>query len=785
MRSVLLKRSARATRHMLFRLGGIALILGMAAGIYVGINSAIQALYETRDIYYEQLHLADAELRFVPDDIANLPSFSNIPGVQAWAARLVAPGQLQLSGDELYPTVVVAQPANAAAINSLELINGKTLDAADPNQVLVDRNFASYHHLNVGDHFRLTMGNDKYQLTVRGIALSPEYLVAPANPSVFFPIKGSMGVIYAPIEMISKRLGFTLVNSLVFKLTPGVVANKPLLNQLKARAESNVNVEETLARDQGLGHMFMSVHLGAFSLFVPAVIVIFFLVALVVGFFLIYRWVHAQRQTFGVLLALGFSRRRLLVAEILPVMFIALAALIVAVPATLAMLRVFAGTYSAAIGFPAPVFHFYSAIALRGAAALILVVIAMAAWPLMSVLRLAPARAIREPLSSGETVHAWHTRLFNRIRHRPFIAFPLRNIVRSARIGAMTILAVALAIGISISYFMAIDSFNEAIEDSFTADKWNVAVDFLVPVWHDELTPFQQLPDIRKLEEVLRGPVRLAAHGIVQPATITGYEPGRTLRKPTFVSGAMPDVERDEIVLEYKLAKSLGVQVGDRVDLTNEDRHFNVRVAGIFSGAVPSAAYAPIGAVRHWFDMSNQVNGLLLDISDPTASVLSKLRQLPHVGAVTLKTQLVAKVKKVSSEAMVIIYLAAGFSIAVCVVVLIVSGTFTVSERRDLYTTLRTLGFHDKAVGRLILVELCVIGILGAMLAIPIGSGMANYLIGELSQAWFKVTPRIGWRDVLLPTVPLLALLPLSALPAIRSIVNVAPVDAIKERRYG
>lgn len=785
MGNVLLRRSAREMRRMAFRLVGIALIMGMAAGIYVGIHSAIRSLYDTRDLYYDRLDMADAELRFVPDDLANVPNFSGIPAVRDWSARLLAPGQLQLADQERYPTLIVAQTAAGAALNRIQVVAGRPADPTKPTEVLVDRNFAAYHHIRVGDHFRLTLGNDEYRLAVRGIALSPEFLVAPANPSVFFPIKGSMGVVYAPIELISNRLGFTLVNSLVFKLDAGIPTKKALLDRISHRAAQRLDVEEVIPRDRQLGHMFMSVHLSAFSIFVPAVIVIFFLVALVVGFFLMYRWVQAQRQTFGVLLALGFSQRRLLLAEMLPVGFIALAALIIAVPATAAMLKGFAATYSTAIGLPAPVLHVYPSIALRGAAALVLVVMAMAALPLISVLRLTPTRAIRGASPSTAHAHAWHGRLFHRVRHRPFIAFPLRNVVRSARIATMTTLAVGLAIGVSISYFMATDSFNGAIADSFTADEWNVAVDFLVPVWHDELAAFQRLPGLRRAEEVLRGPIRLAAHGITQPASITGYEAGRTMRRPAMEAGVFPVTEGETIVLEYKLANSLGVHVGDDVDVNNENRHHTVRVVGIFSGAVPGAAYAPIGAVRRWLDMPNQVNGLLLDTADTSAAALARLRRLPHVGAVTPKAQLVSKVTEISSEAVQIVYLAAAFSIAVCVVVLIVSGTFTVSERRELYTTLRTLGFQDQAVGRLIVIELCTVGILGAALAIPIGSAMASYLIGKLSQAWFEVRPLIGWRDVLLPTVPLLVLLPLSARPAIRTILRTPPADSIKERRYG
>ncbi len=785
MRSVSLKRVHRDACKMGFRLLGIAAILGMAVGIYVVIHSAIRSLFDTRDHYYRSLHMADAEVRFVPDDLANVPDFTDIPGVAAWKARLLAPGQVELPSGRRFSTQVVAEPLSNTAINTLAVLAGRSLSVARPEDVLIDRNFAAYHHVRVGDRLTLKMGNAHYALTIRGIALSPEYLVAPANPNVFLPLKGSMAVIYAPLQLVSQQLGFSLVDSVVFRLKPGIHADAALLTALKERAKSSLSVLEIRPQALFLGHMFMNVDLGAFSIFVPAVIVIFLLAALVVGFFLIYRWVEAQRETLGVFLALGYPRRRLLTVELYPVALIALAALLIATPAAFIVLKDFAGTYSAAVGLPQPTVAIDPVIALRGVVSLFAIVLAMAAWPLASVLRLSPAAAIRGRGSSKTPEMRLQGRFLLGFRHHPGILFPVRNVLRGRGIAGMTVIAVALAIGVSISYFVAAGSFNRAIAQSYTADRWNVAVDFLVPVWNDELGAFRKDGNIRRLEGVLQGPARLEANGRSQPARISSYTPGSTMRRPTLTSGRMPLATDGGIVLEHKLAASLGLRVGETLRLVSEDRSFRVRVAGIFSGAVPGTAYAPLSAVQRWLDMPNQLTGLLLDMHSPSAAALAALSRLPHVGAITPKTRLVAKVEEISREAVTIIYLAAAFSIAVSVIILIASGTFAVAERKEQYTTLRTLGFSDRSVGRFILVELCLLGILGAVLAVPIGYGMASYLVSRLSHAWFHVTTHLTWFDILVPALPFLFLLPVSAITPIRAVVKVPLAEALTQRRYG
>ncbi|WP_431857316.1 FtsX-like permease family protein [Azospirillum sp.] len=784
-RSTLLTRARRDARALRLRLLGIAAILGMAVGMYVGVNSAIQALHGTQDTYYRALRMADAEVRFVPDDLANVPDFSGIPGVQAWEARLTAPGQLVLPDGEIFPTAVVAQPLPAAGINEVEVNEGTPLDPAQPDAVLLDRNFASSHGVAVGDRLTLRMGNAEYALTVRGIGVSPEYLIAPASPSFFVPVKGSMAVVWAPIRMVADRLGFTLVNSAVFRLTPEAAADPQVLQALSQRAEGTLGVQEALPRSENLGHMFLDVDLGAFSVFVPAVIVVFLLTALTVGFFLIYRWVQAQRQTLGLLLALGYGRWRLLAAQLYPLALIAGAALLIAIPVSVAVLADFALTFANTVGLPSPRLAIDPTAALHGVFGLMAAVAAMAAWPLASVLRLSPAAAIRNGASSDRDGARWRTRLLHGLRHRPLVVYPVRNVIRTLHIGAMTTAAVALAIGVSISYFIAIGSFNTAIVKNFEDDRWSVSVDFLLPVWQDELGRFRDTPGVRRIEEVLQGPVRLEANGRVQPVTVTGYDPDNTLRRPTLLRGTLPGGGDNAIALEHKTARALGVEVGAPVRLVSEDRRFEVRVAAIYSGVVPNLAYAPLERVRGWLDMPEQLTGILLDLPDPSAETLRHLKRQPLVGGVTPKSLTVDQVKKTSSEEVEIIYVAAAFSIIVCVIILIASGTFTVGERREQYTTLRTIGFADRTVGTLVLIELLLLGVLGAALAPAVGYAIASYLLSTLSAAWFQVDPHVGWFDILLPTIPLLTLLPLSALPPIRSVVRVPLVTALKQRNYG
>src|SRR5687768_9532764 len=78
----------------------LAIVLTLASGVamYTGIYTGLLSLFWTRDSIFRELHFADLEVRFLPDDANNLPGLSDIRGVARVERRLVFPGTLRLPG---------------------------------------------------------------------------------------------------------------------------------------------------------------------------------------------------------------------------------------------------------------------------------------------------------------------------------------------------------------------------------------------------------------------------------------------------------------------------------------------------------------------------------------------------------------------------------------------------------------------------------------------------------------------------------------------------------------
>jgi ABC-type antimicrobial peptide transport system permease subunit len=771
---------------MRYRLLGIAAIAGMAAGIFIGVYSCIDSLYHTRDFFYTKLSMADLEVRFVPTDAANVPDISHLDGVSEWATRLVSPGQLTLEGGSRHAaTVITRNLGKPGSIARLQVLRGDTLHPERPNSVLVDRNFADHYGLEPGAELRLAVGNAQYRLTVAGIALSPEFLLAPSSPNYFVPLKGAVGVIFAPQRLVANRLNFSLVNSVLVKYVEGADKNN-VMERVRNELSKRLQIDAVTPLAQQFSNLFLKVDLDAFAIFVPAIIIVFVLATIIVGLFLIARWVAAQRSTLGIYMALGYRKGQLVLAQCYPMLAIAVLAMIIAIPVAYLTLYDFGLIYADALGLPTPLLELRPVYMWEGFAGILLCMIVMAAWPLARVLRLTPQEAVRDTPTTEPPGDEGATRWLDRLRNQVTFFYPMRSLLRSHLITSLTVVSIGLAIGVSLSYLIAGDSYLYTIDRGFARDDWNLSVGFMVPVWSDELPPYREAGETKRSEGILRGSFRLTRVGKEEPALLTGIAPGKSLRQPNIIQGRDLQIGDDNaLVMEYNLAQRMGVTPGGLLTVRHDNDHFSARVVGIFSGTTPGAVYAPLNSVQRWLEMEGQVTGLLMKTKGDTQVIAEKLRGMKRVADVTVKSELTTKVLELTSQILSLIYVTTAFSVAVTLIILIASTSFTVMERRQEYGVLRVLGFTASTVRSMLLIEVVLLALAGIALSLPIGYLITRFLNARLSEAWFLIMTDLSWQSFAVAWLPALAALPVAAIPSVRNVLTTPLLNLVRHRRLG
>jgi ABC-type lipoprotein release transport system permease subunit len=356
---------------------------------------------------------------------------------------------------------------------------------------------------------------------------------------------------------------------------------------------------------------------------------------------------------------------------------------------------------------------------------------------------------------------------------------------RGKGLALMSVIAVALSIGASLSYFISLTSFEQSIVSRFSADEWDVAVDFLAPVWTDELGELRSTSGVTRTDAYLRGAIKLQKDGKVEPSFLLGIDPASRVRDLHIVDGRslLPN-DSNAIVLERKTAAALGLRVGDQVAVDVRDKIWKATLVGVFSGVLPGESYAPLADAQQWFDMADQVTGAFLKTSSQFTSP-DRLYQLDRVGRVTAKAGLIKEFVDHLKEIAAIVYLAFGFSLAVAVLFLFSTTAYGVLRRLAEYSTLRTIGFADRTVLKMIVFEVAAIGLVGTLLAVATGIVISLALNDVLSSAWFQVDTTVTPRDLLVVLLPALVFFPLTALPPFRSIIRAGMVPTLRRRAFG
>src|SRR6266508_6653495 len=143
MRRDLWRMKWRAIAILLTLAGGVA----VCAGSYMGVLS----LLYTRDTVYRELHFADLEVRFHPDDARNLPDLSRFEGVTRVERRLVFPGVIRPRGKPPITVIMTSLESPNPGIHSFKFLHGRPFRSYELDAAVINTSLAAYHGYKVGD----------------------------------------------------------------------------------------------------------------------------------------------------------------------------------------------------------------------------------------------------------------------------------------------------------------------------------------------------------------------------------------------------------------------------------------------------------------------------------------------------------------------------------------------------------------------------------------------------------------------------------------------------------
>ncbi len=298
----------RDLRRIKVRALSIIMMVAVGLGAYAGLYMSRDSVSNTRDTIYEELHLGDLRVVTTPSDPSEIPSLEEIPGVAAMTKRLLTPGAIERrDGRTLNSLIVYLDPGVPSTVNNLKILQGSPLDPGQKNGVVIERSLAEIHGYEIGDTITMNPYTSPTDVRVVGTAISPECLIATVDSTVFFPMKGSLGVIFAPMSLVESLFGVPLYNEFSFRFEPG--QSGEALEERILEILSPLGIESVTRREEEFAYRFLEESLKGFSAFIPSLAMIFGLVIFLVTSITANRLVTVQRMEIGVLRSLGYRKR--------------------------------------------------------------------------------------------------------------------------------------------------------------------------------------------------------------------------------------------------------------------------------------------------------------------------------------------------------------------------------------------------------------------------------------------------------------------------------------------
>ena len=175
----------------------IALIVASGVGVLVMSLSAMQAITDTAEAYYERYRFANvfASAKRAPLELAR--EIAAIDGVQTAIPRIVKFATVDVEGfaEPVMASVVSIPEDGPPQINQLALRAGRYPLENRPDEVLVVEPFAKAHGLTLGDTIGVLLNGRKRDLVIVGLALSPEFVYA-IGPGALMPDDARYGVVW-------------------------------------------------------------------------------------------------------------------------------------------------------------------------------------------------------------------------------------------------------------------------------------------------------------------------------------------------------------------------------------------------------------------------------------------------------------------------------------------------------------------------------------------------------------------------------------------------------------
>ncbi|MGO0105585.1 FtsX-like permease family protein [Streptococcus suis] len=217
------------------------------------------------------------------------------------------------------------------------------------------------------------------------------------------------------------------------------------------------------------------------------------------------------------------------------------------------------------------------------------------------------------------------------------------------------------------------------------------------------------------------------------------------------------------IVLTEKLAQIYGVSVGDKLSLTLEDKEVSVRVEAVADMYAGHFIYMTDSYYEQVTSKQKIANAYLVQLKDRQLghiqTLASQLLVMPAVRSLVQNTSLIDMLTTIAGSLQTIMTILVILSILLGLVILYNLTIINMSERIRELSTIKVLGFHNKEVTMYIYRETIALSLIGMLVGLVGGIYLHKLLLAMIGSDSIRFNPSVGLEVYLIPILAISGIL--------------------------
>jgi len=757
-RALWLRWSWRDLRARWAQVFALALVIALGTGTYAALLSTSAWRTESNDASFALLHVHDLRVALAPGStvpegsllavVRRLPHAAEVAGARE---RLIVPTQVAGPRGVLAPGELVGTgTGRGSAVDAVQVTAGRGTSSGVP-AVVLDLAFARQNGLPASGLLRVAGGK---LVRYTGIGQSPEYFMGGGGGTAVFLSQKTFAVLFSALRAAQDLAGAPgRVNDLVLTLKPGT-SRAVLRGELRtALAAMRAPVSTTVTtRDDIPSYRVLYEDVKGDEQLWRAIAVLVLAGAAFAALNLTTRIVEAQRREIGIGMALGVRPRLLALRPLLFAAQVALIGVAFGIGVGYLIGIPLAGVFQSLLPLPVWRTPFQAGTFAQAAVIGFVLPFAAAAWPVWRAVRVQPVEAIRVGHLAARASGLAPVLRRLRLPGRGYHEIPLRNVLRTPRRSALTLLGVAAAIATLVTIIGMLDTFRATL-GSASAEllrtapaRVTVSLDSYYPVTGPVTGAVRRLPAAGKMQAGLLVPGTVRAHGTSVGVAAEVLPPGG-LWAPALSAGHLTG----GLVLSAKAAADLGVSAGDLVTFRHPRAAAGglvtvadpVRVAGIDPNPMRAFAYLTPATAAPLFGLAGMTNLLtvLPSAGHSTADIQRALLNVPHVASAQSVQAATDGLRSSLDQFTSILNVAAAVALLLVFLIAFNTAAIGTDERAREHATMMAFGLPIRAVLALITAESVLLGVLGTIIGLGAGYGLLAWLTATTISS---VMPEIG-----------------------------------------